>query len=129
MVSIHGIRCFGAISSRHVLTFRKLSRARSSTDGLASVRGFSSMLKSEEICATLRQAGTTFFTGVPDSLLKDFCAYVTDNVAAKDHVVAANEGGAVALAAGHYLGSGKPAVVYLQNSGLGNTINPLLSLA
>eukprot|EP00746_Dinoflagellata_sp_MGD_P008794 gnl/MRDRNA2_/MRDRNA2_117645_c0_seq1.p1 gnl/MRDRNA2_/MRDRNA2_117645_c0~~gnl/MRDRNA2_/MRDRNA2_117645_c0_seq1.p1 ORF type:complete len:448 (-),score=74.47 gnl/MRDRNA2_/MRDRNA2_117645_c0_seq1:175-1479(-) len=133
MASIHRFRCFGAISSRCVLSFRKLACTRSVTNAPASARGFSSMdgkpLKSDEICATLRHAGITFYTGVPDSLLKDFCAYVTDNVAAKDHVIAANEGGAVALAAGHYLGSGNPAVVYLQNSGLGNTINPLLSLA
>jgi phosphonopyruvate decarboxylase len=78
--------------------------------------------------ALLRSHSTTFFTGVPDSLLKDFCAYVTDNVSPSNHVIAANEGTAVALAAGHHLATGKVACVYLQNSGLGNTVNPLLSL-
>lgn len=73
--------------------------------------------------------GVTFFTGVPDSLLKDFCAYVTDNAPKENHIIAANEGAAVALASGHTLATGKPALVYMQNSGLGNAVNPLLSLA
>ena len=77
---------------------------------------------------TLREAGVDFFTGVPDSLLKNFCAYVTDNCGA-DHVIAANEGGAVGLATGHYLATGRPALVYMQNSGQGNAVNPLASLA
>lgn len=70
-----------------------------------------------------------FFTGVPDSLLKDFCAYVTANAPADKHIISANEGSSVALAAGYHLATGKPGVVYLQNSGLGNTVNPLMSLA
>ena len=69
------------------------------------------------------------FTGVPDSLLKDLCAYITDHVPAGRHIIAANEGAAVAVASGYYLASGKPALVYMQNSGIGNAINPLLSLA
>lgn len=77
----------------------------------------------------LRKQGLRFFTGVPDSLLKDFCAYVTDHVSPADHVIAANEGNAVALAVGHFLGTGEPALVYMQNSGIGNAVNPLLSLA
>ena len=77
---------------------------------------------------TLREAGVDFFTGVPDSLLRNFCAYVTDNCGA-GHVIAANEGGAVGLAAGHYLATGRPALVYMQNSGQGNAVNPLASLA
>ncbi|CAE7775787.1 bcpC [Symbiodinium pilosum] len=76
----------------------------------------------------LRAHGTSFFAGVPDSLLKDVCAYITDNVPGSQHVIAANEGTALAMAAGHYLATGSVACVYLQNSGLGNTINPLLSL-
>jgi phosphonopyruvate decarboxylase len=76
----------------------------------------------------LTERGIRFFTGVPDSLLKDFCAYVTDHVDDSCHVITANEGNAVALAAGHYLGSGSSGLVYLQNSGVGNTVNPLLSL-
>src|SRR3989338_9219229 len=70
-----------------------------------------------------------FFTGVPDSLLKDFCAYITDNTPKKNNIIAANEGNAIALAAGHYSATGKPGLVYMQNSGLGNAINPLTSLA
>ena len=78
---------------------------------------------------TVRGAGIHFFTGVPDSLLKDFCAYITDNADKDNHIIAANEGNAVALAVGHYLGCGSPALVYMQNSGIGNAVNPLLSLA
>lgn len=70
-----------------------------------------------------------FFTGVPDSLLKDFCAYVTDHTDEKNNIIAANEGNAIALATGHYLATRKIGLVYMQNSGLGNTINPLTSLA
>jgi len=66
---------------------------------------------------------------VPDSLLKEFCAYLTDHADSKKHVVAANEGGAVALACGHYLATGKIGLVYMQNSGEGNAVNPLVSLA
>lgn len=75
---------------------------------------------------TLSAAGVKFFTGVPDSLLKSFCAYLTDTGC---NQIAANEGGAVGLAAGHYLATGKPACVYMQNSGQGNAVNPLASLA
>ena len=70
-----------------------------------------------------------FFTGIPDSLLKDFCAYIADNTSNEEHIIAANEGAAVALATGYHLATGKIPLVYLQNSGLGNMINPLLSLA
>jgi len=81
------------------------------------------------IFSFFRAQGVRFFTGVPDSLLKDFCAYVTDNTASDEHVITANEGNAIALAAGHYLGTGEPGLVYMQNSGIGNAVNPLLSLA
>ena len=77
----------------------------------------------------IRDHGLRFFTGVPDSLLKDFCAYVSEHASSDDHVIAANEGNAAALAMGHFLGTGEPAVVYMQNSGMGNAVNPLLSLA
>ena len=71
----------------------------------------------------------SFFAGVPDSLLKELCAYITASVPPEDHIITANEGAAVALAAGYYLATGKAGVVYMQNSGTGNAINPLLSLA
>lgn len=70
----------------------------------------------------------SFFTGVPDSLLKNLCFYISDH-AKKRHIIAANEGNAIALAIGYYLSSSKVPMIYLQNSGLGNIINPLLSLA
>lgn len=77
----------------------------------------------------LAAVGVDFYAGVPDSLLKDFCAYVDDHGAPGNHVIAANEGNAVAMASGYYLATGKSAVVYLQNSGLGNAVNPLTSIA
>jgi phosphonopyruvate decarboxylase len=70
-----------------------------------------------------------FFTGVPDSLLKQLCLCIDDNVSNDRHIIAANEGNAIALATGFHLGTSKIALVYMQNSGLGNAINPLLSLA
>ncbi|KAF5220735.1 hypothetical protein ECC02_006307 [Trypanosoma cruzi] len=77
----------------------------------------------------LRRRGVTRFFGVPDSLLKDFCAFVTDNTHPREHIITANEGNALAMAAGHHLATGEFPLVYMQNSGLGNIINPLLSLA
>lgn len=76
----------------------------------------------------LKEQQIEFFAGVPDSLLKDFCAYLTSHTDARQHVIAANEGGAVALAAGWHLATGTVPLVYLQNSGLGNMVNPLTSL-
>ena len=70
-----------------------------------------------------------FFTGVPDSLLKQLCLCIDDNVSNDRHIIAANEGNAIALASGYHIATGKMALVYMQNSGLGNAINPLLSLA
>ena len=77
----------------------------------------------------LKRHQIAFFAGVPDSLLKAFCAYVSDHTEKRNHVICANEGAAVALACGHYLATGEFALVYMQNSGLGNAINPLLSMA
>ena len=76
----------------------------------------------------LRENGIDCFAGVPDSLLKNICAYITDNCDARHNIITANEGAAVGLAAGHYLATGKPACVYMQNSGEGNIVNPLASL-
>ncbi|MCL2758642.1 MAG: phosphonopyruvate decarboxylase [Treponema sp.] len=72
--------------------------------------------------------GTVFFTGVPDSLLKSFCAFLTDNYNENSHIIAVNEGAAIALAAGYHLATEKIPLVYMQNSGIGNAVNPLLSL-
>lgn len=72
---------------------------------------------------------TAFFTGVPDSQLKPLCDYLIKNYGiSNQHIIAANEGNCTALAAGYYLATGKVPVVYLQNSGIGNIINPVASL-
>jgi phosphonopyruvate decarboxylase len=86
------------------------------------------MISCQDFTRWLTVCGVEFYAGVPDSLLKPFCFYLADH-AGDEHVVAANEGGAVALACGYHLVTGKVPLVYLQNSGLGNAINPLLSLA
>ena len=77
---------------------------------------------------TLRHFGIDFFAGVPDSLLKNICAYISDHLDNRHNIIAANEGGAVGVAAGYHLATGKIPVVYMQNSGEGNIINPLASL-
>jgi phosphonopyruvate decarboxylase len=86
------------------------------------------LIRSQDFVDWLTALGVDFYAGVPDSLLKPVCFYLADHAGDK-HVVAANEGGAVALACGYHLATGKVPIVYLQNSGQGNTINPLLSLA
>ncbi len=86
---------------------------------MINTKSFFNYLKTKEI---------EFFTGVPDSLLKDICAYITDNASKKNHIIAANEGNAIALAAGYHMATGKTPMVYMQNSGIGNAVNPLLSL-
>jgi len=86
------------------------------------------MIRSEFFIEKLRENGIDCFAGVPDSLLKNMCAYITDHCDAQHNIIAANEGAAVGIAAGHYLATGKPACVYMQNSGEGNIINPLASL-
>ncbi len=86
------------------------------------------MVKPAEFCEVLKARGISFFAGVPDSLLKSLCSYLSDRSQPGEHVIAANEGNAVALAAGHYLATGRVGAVYMQNSGLGNTVNPLTSL-
>lgn len=86
------------------------------------------MLTPEFFIEKLKENGIDSFAGVPDSLLKNICAYITDHSDARHNIIAANEGAAVGFAAGHYLATGKPACVYMQNSGEGNIINPLASL-
>ncbi len=87
------------------------------------------MISPHNFVKVLQNQGIEFFTGVPDSLLKDFISYVEENVSREQHITAANEGNAVAIASGYNLATGKIAAVYLQNSGLGNAVNPLTSLA
>lgn len=87
------------------------------------------MIDPKKLVDFLRSKGIVFYAGVPDSLMKEFCTCVSETVPHGLHVITANEGGAVALAAGRHLATGEEAVVYMQNSGLGNAVNPLLSLA
>ncbi len=86
------------------------------------------MVNLKELFVALQAMGVDFFTGVPDSLLNDFCLYLTNYMTTKQHVMAANEGNAIAIAAGHYMATGKLPLVYMQNSGIGNATNPILSL-
>src|SRR5271169_3561436 len=87
------------------------------------------MLSVDDFVACLKNEGIYFFAGVPDSLLKDLCTYFHEKVPRNEHVITANEGNAIALAAGRYVATGRPSLVYMQNSGLGNAVNPLTSLA
>lgn len=81
------------------------------------------MINPKKFIDCLKNNGVVKFFGVPDSFLKEFCASLDDNN------ITANEGNAVARGVGYYLASGKIPLIYMQNSGLGNAINPLLSLA
>lgn len=86
------------------------------------------MVNQAQLFESLDKLGVKFFTGVPDSLLNDFCLYLVNNIPDGQHVMAANEGNAIAIAAGNYMATGNIPVVYMQNSGIGNATNPLLSL-
>jgi phosphonopyruvate decarboxylase len=86
------------------------------------------MIRPDFFIEQLMNYDISFFAGVPDSLLKNICAYITDHSDPKNNIIAANEGAAMGLAAGYHLATGKIPVVYMQNSGEGNMINPLLSL-
>lgn len=83
----------------------------------------------EQFIERMKVIGIDAFVGVPDSTLKEFCDYLNKNkVQGFNHFVPANEGAAVGLGAGIYLGTGKPVCVYMQNSGIGNALNPIISL-
>lgn len=86
-------------------------------------------MKAEIFVEKLTEIGITDLIGVPDSTLKQFCDYVNrDGSGILQHYVPANEGAAVGIATGIYLATGRPSCVYMQNSGLGNTVNPVTSL-
>lgn len=87
------------------------------------------MIDAIKFVRSIKNLGISFVTGVPDSLLKDICSAISSEMIDVKHMVAANEGSAVGFAIGSYLATGLPALVYMQNSGLGNSINPLVSLA
>lgn len=86
------------------------------------------MLNPSTFLHQLSKNDVAFFAGVPDSLLKEICACIAQNASPTQHVITANEGNAIALGLGYHIATGKIPLIYLQNSGLGNTINPLLSL-
>lgn len=87
------------------------------------------MLSPKLFLELLLEQGIDFFAGVPDSILKPFCAYITEHASKANHIVCANEGAAIGLAVGYHLATNKIALIYMQNSGLGNAVNPLLSVA
>ena len=87
------------------------------------------MINPDTFIDWLAEAGITKYVGVPDSLLKSIALTIDSHPQVEHHVIAANEGAAVGFAVGVYLESAKPAAVYLQNSGLGNAVNPLTALA
>ncbi|MDO5309842.1 MAG: phosphonopyruvate decarboxylase [Planctomycetia bacterium] len=85
------------------------------------------MLNQELVFGALARHGVDFFTGVPDSYLNGFCNYALQHYPQRN-IIAANEGNAIAIASGHYIATRQVPLVYMQNSGLGNAINPLASL-
>lgn len=87
------------------------------------------MVDLEKVKQCLVDHGVEFISGVPDTLLNDFCLMVNAQWPKSNHVIAANEGNSVGLAVGYHLSTGTIPLVYMQNSGIGNTVNPLISLA
>lgn len=87
-------------------------------------------MKVEYFVKKIKELGIESLIGVPDSTLKQFCDYInTDGRDEFKHYVPANEGAATGMAVGVFLATGKPACVYMQNSGLGNVVNPVTSIA
>lgn len=86
-------------------------------------------MKAQELLEKIKNLGIEVIAGVPDSTLKQFCDGLQLHPEYFRHYVTANEGAATGLAVGAYLASGKPACVYMQNSGIGNMVNPFASLA
>lgn len=86
-------------------------------------------MKADKLLQALEQRGIHTIIGVPDSTLKQFCDGLQNYKGNINHYVPVNEGAAVGLAVGSYLADGKPACIYMQNSGIGNAVNPIASLA
>jgi len=86
------------------------------------------MIKTEVLFNFFKKKDIDFFTGVPDSVLKEFSHYL-EIKKKKNHIIATNEGSAVSIAIGYYLATKKLACVYMQNSGLSNAMNPIISIA
>lgn len=86
-------------------------------------------MDARELVDALREHGVTFYSGVPDSFLNGFCREIYGDLQTGRNVICANEGNAIAVAVGHYLATGEVPLVYMQNSGVGNAVNPLASLS
>ena len=84
------------------------------------------MIKVQSLINLLKKNGSDFFTGIPDSVLKELSSLLVNN---KKHLIATNEGSAVSIGIGYYLSTKKIPVIYMQNSGLANALNPLISIA
>lgn len=85
-------------------------------------------MKVEDFIATLKKEKLLFLTGVPCSYLTNFLEYITTQSNPLQHIRAASEGEAIGIATGYHLATNKVPIVYLQNSGFGNTVNPITSL-
>lgn len=86
------------------------------------------MIKTNSLINLLKKNNSDFFTGVPDSVLKELSSLLQIKNK-KNHIIAANEGSAVSIGIGYYLSTKKIPVIYMQNSGLSNALNPLISIA
>ena len=86
------------------------------------------MINAKSLISLLKKNGSNFFTGVPDSVLKELTLLLPKNNK-KKHIIATNEGSAVSIGIGYYLSTKKTPIVYMQNSGLSNALNPLISIA
>ena len=86
------------------------------------------MIKVNSLVSLLKKNNNTFFTGVPDSVLKELSSFL-QNKNKKNHIITTNEGAAVSLGIGYYLSTKKIPAIYMQNSGLSNALNPLISIA
>ena len=82
-------------------------------------------MKIDSFIDRIQNLGINDFIGVPDSTLKPFCDYLYTNISSNYHHVTVNEGSAIALATGIYLGTQKISCVYMQNSGIDNALNPI----
>ena len=86
------------------------------------------MINAKDLISTFKKKKISFFCGVPDSVLKDFIKTI-ENDKKLTHYTTVNEGTAISTAIGRHLDTSEIPCVYLQNSGLGNAINPLISIA
>ena len=86
------------------------------------------MINVSSLIKLLNKNKSDFFTGVPDSVLKELSAAL-QNQSKKKHIIATSEGSAISIGIGHYLSTKKVPVIYMQNSGLSNALNPLISIA